>query len=139
MLTESATTTETHPYREQLKCNFAQIEDVFSDCMDEASTLLSEKGIKDYLSGASLICMIDRGVEPVLVYLEEMLNNYIAHEHMLYELVREVDFKWGQIYEERPHFQKEGERPHREDEYTHKSVKLEIEQLISKIGTDKDF
>ncbi len=59
-------------YREQLKCNFEQLDDVFSDCMDEAAALLSEQGIRDYLEGASLVCMIGRGFEPVLVYLEEM-------------------------------------------------------------------
>ncbi|HHH43733.1 MAG TPA: hypothetical protein ENK49_06315, partial [Gammaproteobacteria bacterium] len=59
-------------YREQLRCNFAQLDDVFPDCMDEAVALLSEQGISDYLEGASLVCMIGRGFEPVLVYLEEM-------------------------------------------------------------------
>ena len=39
-------------YREQLKCNFEQLDDVFSDCMDEAEALLSEPGIRDYLEGA---------------------------------------------------------------------------------------
>ncbi len=59
-------------YREQLKCNFEQLDDVFPDCMDEAAALLSEPGVRDYLEGASLVCMIGRGFEPVLVYLEEM-------------------------------------------------------------------
>jgi len=59
-------------YRGMLKCNFAQLEDVFDGCMDEASKSLSEKGIQAYLEGASLVCMIGRGFEPVLVYLEEV-------------------------------------------------------------------
>ena len=59
-------------YRQQLTCNFAQIDPVFADCMGEAAACLSPQGVKDYLDGASLICMIGRGVEPVLVYLEEM-------------------------------------------------------------------
>jgi len=59
-------------YRGQLSCNFPQLEEVFPDCMEEAASLLSEQGIKDYLEGASLICMIGRGFEPVLTYLEEM-------------------------------------------------------------------
>ncbi len=58
--------------RSQLQCNFKQIDDIFADCMQEATSCLSDKGIKDYLSGASLVCMIGRGVEPVLVFLEEM-------------------------------------------------------------------
>ena len=59
-------------YRERLTCSFPQLEDVFADCMTEAAALLSPKGIDDYLEGASLVCMIGRGFEPVLAYLEEM-------------------------------------------------------------------
>jgi len=62
----------TSHYRQQLTCNFKEIDSVFADCIKIAETLLSPNGIKDYLEGASLICMIGRGVEPVLVYLEEM-------------------------------------------------------------------
>lgn len=58
--------------RQQLRCNFPQLDQVFPDCMAEAQARLSEAGIKDYLEGASLICRIGRGFEPVLVYLEEM-------------------------------------------------------------------
>ena len=64
--------TDLQAYRPQLSCNFEQIDHVFEGCMLEAETHLSEQGIKDYLDGASLICMIGRGVEPVLEYLEEM-------------------------------------------------------------------
>ena len=59
-------------YRSQLSCNFEQLESVFPDCMEEAAVLLSPAGIKDYLDGATMACMIGRGFEPVLVYLEEM-------------------------------------------------------------------
>lgn len=63
---------EMQVYRAQLKCNFKDLDDVFVDCMSGALALLSQEGIKDYLEGASLVCMIGRGFEPVLVYLEEM-------------------------------------------------------------------
>jgi nitric oxide reductase NorD protein len=59
-------------FREQLNCGFKDLDEVFGDCMQEALACLSEQGVKDYLEGASLICMIGRGFEPVLVYLEEM-------------------------------------------------------------------
>lgn len=58
--------------RGKLRCNFPQLEDVFEGCMDEAASSLSENGLEDYLEGASLVCMIGRGFEPVLVYLEEV-------------------------------------------------------------------
>lgn len=63
---------ELKAFREQLSCNFKDLDEFFPGCMEEAAALLSPEGIKDYLDGASLICMIGRGFEPVLVYLEEM-------------------------------------------------------------------
>ncbi|MFW5451453.1 MAG: nitric oxide reductase activation protein NorD [Methylophagaceae bacterium] len=63
---------EQNPYRERLQCGFEQIDPVFDECMAEANALLSEQGVEDYLEGASLVCMIGRGVEPVLTYLEDM-------------------------------------------------------------------
>lgn len=63
---------EMQAFRDQLKCGFKDLDDVFADCMSGALAVLSNQGIKDYLEGASLICMIGRGFEPVLVYLEEM-------------------------------------------------------------------
>lgn len=59
-------------YRAQLNCNFKQLDEAFAGCMQHAQALLSEQGIKDYLDGASLVCKIGRGFDPVLSYLEEM-------------------------------------------------------------------
>lgn len=56
--------------RDQLKCSFEQIDDVFEDCIIDAQRRLTDQGVKDYLKGASLICMIGRGVEPVLQFME---------------------------------------------------------------------
>ncbi|NOX75299.1 MAG: hypothetical protein GXP17_01470, partial [Gammaproteobacteria bacterium] len=69
---QGLTTAERDAYRAQLKCGFKDLDEVFGDCMDEALDSLSEQGVKDYLEGASLVCMIGRGFEPVLIYLEEM-------------------------------------------------------------------
>ena len=68
---ETVAETRYPAYRSALQCSFEQLEDVFDDCMDEAVKILSDKGVADYLEGASLVCMIGRGFEPVLVYLEE--------------------------------------------------------------------
>ncbi|GAB6040788.1 VWA domain-containing protein [Endothiovibrio diazotrophicus] len=59
-------------FRDQFGCGFKEIDNVFADCIGEAVAVLSPQGVKDYLDGAALICMIGRGVEPVLAYLEEM-------------------------------------------------------------------
>ncbi len=57
-------------FRNKLKCSFEQIDDVFEECIIDAQRRLSNKGVEDYLKGASLICMIGRGVEPVLQFME---------------------------------------------------------------------
>jgi hypothetical protein len=61
-----------NPERLKLKCSFEQIDAVFDECMKEAHVYLSKQGIEEYFEGASLVCMIGRGVEPVLSYLEDM-------------------------------------------------------------------
>jgi len=64
-------------FRKKLKCSFGQLEDIFEDCLADACRQLTSEGIDDYLKGASLVCMIGRGFDPVLVYLEEMPT--VAH------------------------------------------------------------
>ena len=64
--------TDLQAYREKLKCSFPQIEECFEDYIQDSLRNLSNEGIDQYLSGASLICMIGRGWEPVSIYLEEM-------------------------------------------------------------------
>ena len=59
-------------FREKLKCSFEQIDECFEDYLKDACRNLSTEGVDEYLSGASLICMIGRGWEPVSIYLEEM-------------------------------------------------------------------
>ncbi|HHC71761.1 MAG TPA: VWA domain-containing protein [Thiotrichales bacterium] len=63
--------TQLEAFRAQLACNFRQIDDVFAECLEEAVTLLSAEGVRAWLEGGALICSTGRGVEPVLVWLEE--------------------------------------------------------------------
>ncbi|TCS64279.1 nitric oxide reductase activation protein NorD [Varunaivibrio sulfuroxidans] len=63
---------ELEELRRELSCGFEQLDGVFPECMENAVVRLSPAGVKTYLEGASLICMIGRGFEPVLTYLEKM-------------------------------------------------------------------
>ena len=71
--------------------------------------------------------------ETPLIALAEILQSIISNPNLLYELVRQVDIKWGQMYEERPYFQQPGEPPHPDDEYTHESVRQNILDLQTKL------
>ena len=63
---------EPQDYRGKLKCNFKQLDECFDDYIKDALRNLSNDGVNRYLDGASKICMIGRGWEPVSIYLEEM-------------------------------------------------------------------
>ncbi|MET0066145.1 MAG: VWA domain-containing protein [Candidatus Thiodiazotropha sp.] len=58
--------------RARLNCGFQEIDPIFEDVMDNARRHLSDAGIESLLEGASLTCKIGRGVEPVIVFLEEV-------------------------------------------------------------------
>ncbi len=74
-------------YRNKLKCSFEQIEDCFDDYIKDALRNLTNTGIESYLSGASLICMIGRGWEPVSIYLEEMPQMAAHLDESILEIV----------------------------------------------------
>ncbi|MEM9449709.1 MAG: hypothetical protein AAGA75_14370 [Cyanobacteria bacterium P01_E01_bin.6] len=66
--------------------------------------------------------MVSRHIEQPLMALAEMIEPIINNPPMLYEFVRQVDVKWGEMNGERPHFQQPGQPAHPDDEYTHESV-----------------
>ncbi len=71
----NAETAYQHPlmkaYWAQLDTRFKQVEDVFEDVMAEALAILTREDIHHYLDAARVIGKLGRGVEPLLVFLEE--------------------------------------------------------------------
>ncbi|TVR11042.1 MAG: hypothetical protein EA395_08270 [Phormidium sp. GEM2.Bin31] len=72
---------------------------------------------------------VSEQIEKPLIALEQILTSITTNSEILYEFVRQVDFKWGQIYGDRPYFQQPGQSPHPDDEYTHDSVQKKLTQL----------
>lgn len=75
-----ATATETrHPVRsgalaaawQRLDTRFAQVDAVFDDLMAEAFALLPEDDLPAFLEAARVLGKLGRGVEPMLIFLEE--------------------------------------------------------------------
>ena len=73
---------------------------------------------------------VSQHLEKPLIALQEILCELIDNQNLLYEFVKQVDRQWGQMYGERPYFQKPGQSPHPEDEYTHESVHLKLKELL---------
>ena len=70
--------------------------------------------------------------QPLLV-LEELVEQSLNQPETFYELVKQVDFKYGQMYEERPHFQRPGAPAHPDDEYSHESVRVQLTNFLERI------
>ena len=68
-----------------------------------------------------------------LLALQLILQSILDNPNLLYELVRQVDIKWGQMYGERPYFQQPGQPPHPDDKYTHESVRKDLQNLLIRL------
>jgi hypothetical protein len=84
--------------------------------------------LRDLIQSDDIVC--SRNFETPLVGLIELLQPLLSQKVLLYEFVRQVDMRWGQIYGERPHFQRPGHPPHPDDEYTHESVHHQLNELL---------
>lgn len=73
---------------------------------------------------------VSEHLDQPLIALEKILKSITSNSEILYEFVRQVDFKWGQIYGDRPYFQQPGQSPHPDDEYTHTSVQQTMTELL---------
>lgn len=73
---------------------------------------------------------VSQHLDDPLRALEEMIISILENEQLLYELVKQVDFKWGQLYQEKPYFQRPGQPPHPEDEYSHESVYQVLSEFL---------
>ncbi|MDJ0657888.1 MAG: hypothetical protein QNJ42_00180 [Crocosphaera sp.] len=81
---------------------------------------------------------VSQNLEHPLQALRQMLDKIINNSELLYELVRQVDFQWGKMYDERPYFQSPGQPAHPDDEYTHESVEEKLKILLNKLEKSKE-
>jgi len=57
----------------------------------------------------------------------------LASDYAIKEFVRQVDVRWGELYQEHPIFQRIGQAPDPEDEYTYLSVRHNLMLLLEKL------
>jgi hypothetical protein len=87
--------------------------------------------LRDWVQTDDLLC--SRHFDVPLNALVELLQSLLEQEALLQDFVRRVDMKWGQIYGERPYFERPGHPPHPEDEYTYASVRLQLTALLTRL------
>lgn len=64
----------------------------------------------------------------------EAIEAVLQSPDTFYELVRQADAKWGEMYDERPHFQRPGQAAHPDDEYTHESVRQSLRDCLNRMA-----
>lgn len=77
--------------------------------------------------------LVSQHLDMPLMALKQVVETLLENPQILYEFVRQVDVRWGQVNAERPHFQAPGQPAHPEDEYTHASVCQQLEVLRQKL------
>jgi hypothetical protein len=73
---------------------------------------------------------LDAPAEAIVEAIEAILQS----PDTLYELVRQADAKWGEMFDERPYFQRPGQQAHPDDEYTHESVRQSLVNCLTKLS-----
>jgi hypothetical protein len=68
--------------------------------------------------------------------LQEIIGNILKSDSSLKEFVRQVDVRWGEMYQERPLFESEGQAPDPADEYTNESVRQDLFVLLNKLNVN---
>ncbi|QQE65617.1 hypothetical protein GFS31_23050 [Leptolyngbya sp. BL0902] len=81
---------------------------------------------------------LSRHVDEPIEAVKDLLRAVLASPETLYNLVHQTDVLWGRLYDERPHFQKPGQTPHPDDEYTHESVRAALMACLQRLETVED-
>ncbi|MBD3220813.1 hypothetical protein GF314_06185 [bacterium] len=72
---------------------------------------------------------LEAGVGRPAATLADWLPRLLDSPAVMRDLVREIDMAWGELNQERPHFERPGEPPHPDDPYTLASVTRTLETL----------
>ncbi|MBF0445832.1 MAG: hypothetical protein HQL68_09585 [Magnetococcales bacterium] len=105
------------------------IEIVKQHCPDPSGALKSILG-RRIKSSTSIL---ENHLADPKIALVEILQALLDSDGVLFDFVRQVDMRWGEMYQERPHFQQPGQAPHQDDEYTHESVKDDLTTLLQRV------
>ncbi len=77
--------------------------------------------------------LVERHLQQPGNALREMIEAIMVSDYALQEFVRQVDVRWGEMYQERPLFQRSGQVADPVDEYTHESVRRDLTLLLEKL------
>ena len=77
--------------------------------------------------------LVERHLQQPRNALREMIDTILASDYALQEFVRQVDVRWGELFQEHPMFQQADQAPDPADEYTCESVHQDLILLLKKL------
>jgi hypothetical protein len=77
--------------------------------------------------------LLAKSPDQPLAVLGRYCRKILGSSYLLEELVRRADVEWGQIFDQRPYFQRAGSPPDAEDPYTIDSVRHILNGLLAKL------
>lgn len=80
--------------------------------------------------------LVERHLQQPGNALREMIEATLSSDYALHEFVRQVDVRWGELYQHRPLFQRSGQAANPDDEYSHESVRRDLILLLDKLAAD---
>jgi len=80
---------------------------------------------------------ISQHLDQPLIALGLILAELLARPHTFYEFARQVNVTWGQLTGDSPRFQKPGQPPHPDVEYSHVQLRAALQQLQADLQKDE--
>ncbi|MEM6714462.1 MAG: hypothetical protein AAF827_17510 [Cyanobacteria bacterium P01_D01_bin.6] len=105
-----------------------ELQGFVNNYLDDAAGAL-QATLLETIQTDDVVC--SRHFDAPLQALTELLQPLLTQDAYLREFVRRVDMRWGQMYDERPHFERPGHPPHPDDEYTIASVRSQLQALMT--------
>ena len=75
-----------------------------------------------------------KGYEQPIAVLAGCVQQVLASEYLLQELVRQTDVEWGREFGERPYFERPGRPPHADDPFTFESVRRSLTTVAERLA-----
>ena len=75
-------------------------------------------------------------IDQPLVALAAFCRRILVTDHLLQDVVREADFEWGRMMDERPRFERAGVPAHPDDPYTAQSVADSLRDALDRLPAE---
>ena len=111
----------------------AEIEACLTRDLFDSAGVLPAVLLRQVQASDLLLSNLDEPLAALATHVRRVLDS----EYLLKELVRVADAEWGQVFGERPRFDREGRPPQPDDPYTSESVRTKLSQLLEKLAAGR--